>query len=111
ANDPRYIDRLKSVGSTELVRAWLDGDWTIVQGAFFTEWDPKRHVIRPFAIPDGWTKFRSLDWGSAAPFSVGWWAVMQATSSTTAGPFRETPSSIIENGTACSRASPMSASS
>src|SRR3954469_9674691 len=50
-NDPRYIDRLRSVGSTELVRAWLDGDWTIVQGAFFTGWDPKRHVIRPFVIP------------------------------------------------------------
>ena len=46
--DPRYIDRLKSVGSPQRVRAWLEGDWTVVEGAFFSEWDPKRHVIAPF---------------------------------------------------------------
>ena len=32
-------------------------------------------VIRAFAIPGHWLKFRSFDWGSARPFSVGWWAV------------------------------------
>src|SRR5262245_21144737 len=75
--DPRYIDRLKSVGSSQRVRAWLEGDWTVVEGAFFSEWDPKRHVISPFAVPDAWTKYRALDWGSAVPFSVGWWTVIQ----------------------------------
>ena len=69
--DPRYIDRLKSVGSPQRVRAWLEGDWTVVEGAFFSEWDPKRHVIAPFHVPESWTKYRALDWGSAAPFSVG----------------------------------------
>src|SRR5262249_6315636 len=24
-----------------------------------------------------WMRFRSMDWGSASPFSVGWWAVVQ----------------------------------
>lgn len=74
--DPGYADRLRGVGSESLVRALLNGDWSVIEGAFFTEWDEARHMLRPFAIPDGWTKFRSLDWGYAAPSSVGWWAVV-----------------------------------
>lgn len=73
--DPGYVDRLKLVGSEKLVQAWLHGDWSAVDGAFFDEWDTSRHVVEPFSIPDDWTKFRSFDWGSARPFSVGWWAI------------------------------------
>src|SRR3954453_3249170 len=75
--DPRYVDRLKSVGSPERVRAWLDGDWSVTEGAYFAEFSPSRHVIPPFPIPSGWIKFRSMDWGSARPFCVHWWAVCQ----------------------------------
>jgi hypothetical protein len=78
-NDPGYINRLKSVGSPQLVKAWLDGDWDIVEGAFFPEFARERHVIPPFPVPNTWVKFRSMDWGSARPFSVGWWAVCQDT--------------------------------
>lgn len=77
--DPGYVARLKSLGSPELVRAWLEGDWNVVQGAYFPEFDPSRHVIAPFEIPSDWTKFRAMDWGSAAPFSVGWYAVSDGT--------------------------------
>lgn len=76
ANDPGYIDRLQLVGSPQLVRAWLEGDWSAIEGAFFTEWDEARHVLTPFAVPDSWMRFRSADWGSFAPFSIGWWAVV-----------------------------------
>jgi hypothetical protein len=75
ANDPGYVNRLKASGNEALVKAWLDGDWDIVAGAFFDCWDRDRHVIKPFTIPANWTRFRSFDWGSAKPFSVGWWAV------------------------------------
>jgi hypothetical protein len=34
-------------------------------------------VIPPFEIPKDWLRFRSMDWGSASPFSVGWWAIVQ----------------------------------
>jgi hypothetical protein len=78
-NDPTYVMRLKQSGSVNLVRAWLNGDWSVIEGAFFDNWDGERHVIRPFAIPPHWTKFRSFDWGSAAPFSCGWWAVSDGT--------------------------------
>lgn len=74
-DDSQYISLLKASGSAELVRAWLEGDWDVVAGAFFDCWDRSRHVIKPFAIPRTWTRFRSFDWGSAKPFSVGWWAI------------------------------------
>ena len=74
ASDPLYVAKLQQSGSAELVRAWLQGDWNIVEGAFFDNWS-SANVVRPFAIPAAWTRFRSLDWGSARPFSVGWWAI------------------------------------
>lgn len=74
-SDPGYVQRLKASGSAELVRAWLDGDWSVVAGAFFDNWSGDRHVCRPFAIPADWIRFRAMDWGSAAPFAVLWFAV------------------------------------
>lgn len=78
-NDPGYIQRLKGVGSAALVKAWLDGDWDAVAGAYFDCWDSEQHIIRPFKIPEHWTRFGSFDWGSARPFSMGWWAVSDGT--------------------------------
>ena len=76
-NDPNYINRLRASGSPELVRAWLEGDWDVIEGAFFPEFAKSRHVVAPFPIPKDWVRFRSMDWGSAKPFSVGWWAHVQ----------------------------------
>lgn len=73
--DPEYISRLYLVGSKNLVKAWLDGDWTAVEGAFFDCWG-QGNIVPPFQIPADWLRFRSFDWGSAKPFSVGWWAVV-----------------------------------
>lgn len=70
-----YVANLQMVGNAQLVRAWLEGDWSVIEGAFFPEFSEARHVIAPFQIPDDWLRFRSADWGSARPFSVGWWAV------------------------------------
>jgi hypothetical protein len=76
-SDPNYVNRLKASGSAQLVRAWLEGDWNVIEGAFFPEFTTARHVIPPFVPPAEWTRFRSMDWGSAKPFSIGWWAVVQ----------------------------------
>lgn len=74
-DNKQYIALLKSSGSVELVKAWLEGDWDVVAGAFFDCWNRDKHVIQPFTIPKDWVRFRSFDWGSARPFSVGWWAI------------------------------------
>lgn len=73
--DPDYVNRLKGLGSPELVRAWLDGDWSVVQGAYFPEFDPTRHIVQPFDVPPDWPRLRAMDWGSAAPFCVHWAAL------------------------------------
>jgi hypothetical protein len=75
-DDPGYEMRLEGLGSAALVQAMRWGDWDVVEGAFFDCWDTNRHVVRPFEIPKEWTRFRSGDWGSAKPFSFGWWAVV-----------------------------------
>jgi len=71
-----YVQQLKASGSEQLVKAWLEGDWSVIDGAFFDCWESAKHVVRPFEIPGDWLRFRSSDWGSAKPFSVGWWAVV-----------------------------------
>lgn len=73
-DDPDYKEKLQGLGSAELVKAYLDGDWNVTLGAYFSEFG-NRHIIEPFSIPEHWTRFMSMDWGSAEPFSVGWWAV------------------------------------
>lgn len=79
ANDPNYIARLQDLGSEVLVKQYLEGDWSVVAGAYFSEFSPNKHIIPPFTIPAGWTRYRSMDWGSAKPFSVGWYAVSDGT--------------------------------
>lgn len=76
ARDPAYVARLAQSGSAALVRAWLEGDWTVIEGAFFDGWS-QANIVEPFTLPESWQKFRAFDWGHAAPFSVGWWAVAE----------------------------------
>ena len=75
-NDPKYVRMLKSIRNPELRKAWLEGDWDVVAGGFFSDlWQPHKLVVRPFQIPKHWDRVMGFDWGSAKPFSVGWWAV------------------------------------
>ncbi len=75
-DDPGYEGRLEGLGSPQLVRAMRHGDWDVIEGAFFPEFERRIHVIAPFTLPSHWVRFRSADWGSAKPFSIGWWAVV-----------------------------------
>ena len=78
--DPDYADRLHGLHDPALVRAMLSGDWDIVAGGAVDDvWSRDVHVIEPFQIPSSWHVDRSFDWGSARPFSVGWWAESDGT--------------------------------
>lgn len=74
SNDPGYEARLEGAGSPAFVRAIKEGDWSVIEGAFFPEFSV-RHIIEPLTLPAHWTRFRAMDWGAAEPFSVGWYAV------------------------------------
>ena len=81
--DPTYIGFLKNL-PPKLRKAWLDGDWDIYEGQYFSEFinDPDHyedrrwsHVISPVKIRKHWTIYRGMDWGYYRPFSVAWYAV------------------------------------
>lgn len=82
-SQPEYIRQLEAL-PPKLREAWLHGRWDIFEGQFFEEFADRpehyadrrwTHVIEPFAIPAGWTIYRSFDWGYSKPFSCAWWAV------------------------------------
>ena len=76
--DPDYVNRVLAAARNDAERrAWLEGDWSIVAGGMFDDIfyeHQKTIVVKPFEIPPTWRIDRSFDWGSSAPFSVGWWA-------------------------------------
>lgn len=72
--DPEYRKSLENLPE-HLRKQLLEGDWDTAEGMAFEEWREPIHVVAPFKIPDEWIRFRSLDWGHAKPYSVGWYAV------------------------------------
>jgi hypothetical protein len=81
-NDPDYADRLSGLGSPELVRAMLEGDWNIVAGGALDDVWTTRVVVPRFTIPHSWRVDRSFDWGSSHPFAVSWFAEADGTEAT-----------------------------
>ncbi len=74
---PEYVANLQMSGSKELVRAWLEGDWDVIAGAYFPEFSRGRQVLDPLDIPKAWKRFTATDWGAARPFWTGWFAIAQ----------------------------------
>ena len=75
--DPTYLIRITAGLPDWLAEAWAEGNWDITAGGMFDDekcWNHATHVIEPFPIPENWSVYRSFDWGSKKPFSVGWWA-------------------------------------
>lgn len=76
-DDPEYRNRMRGLGDPALVRAMELGDWNIVAGGYFTEWNRQTHVLRAQTPPkEIFTRlFRATDWGSSRPFSTGWYGI------------------------------------
>jgi len=56
-------------------RQLLEGDWSVAEGAAFSEWNRSIHVVKPFNIPSNWIKFRACDYGYSSFSFVLWFAV------------------------------------
>jgi len=90
--DPDYPKRLAGDINENRRKAWFLGSWDVVAGGFFDDvWDKRFHVIPSFKVPSSWRVDRSFDWGSAKPFSVGWWAESDGTEVEIAGKKRTFP--------------------
>jgi phage terminase large subunit len=61
--NPEYRAELESLTGWQR-RAWLDGDWDIAAGQFFTTFKRRVHSCRPLGeIPKAWRVWGSLDYG------------------------------------------------
>lgn len=80
--DNRFIDEAyhrrmqkRKEDDPEGYRVYGLGEWGVYGGMFFNQWQTSRHICEPFAVPQGWLRFRSMDWGSYHPYAVGWYAI------------------------------------
>ena len=97
--NPDYKKQLEAL-PPKLRKAWLEGDWNIFEGQYFEDFraepdlqmaaehgeedpDPEElkkqrrwtHVISPFKPKQHWPIYRSHDWGSRRPFSMGYYTI------------------------------------
>lgn len=71
--DPEYVRRLEALPEKQRAM-YLDGNWGVFEGQFFTEWDPSKHTIDDFEIPKTWKRWIAGDYGYRAPSAVYWLA-------------------------------------
>lgn len=74
ANDGQYEANLLSLPEQQR-RQLLEGDWNVADGAAFSEFREKDHVVTPFEIPSNWRRFRSCDFGYSSHSAVHWFAI------------------------------------
>ena len=60
--DPHYLSMLNNLDD-KLRQAWRDGNWDMLAGQYFSEFDRSVHVIEPFVIPEHWKRYRAIDYG------------------------------------------------
>lgn len=74
AADLRKFDLMRLTDPKRYKVAGL-GEWGISEGQYFDVWDESKHIVKPFPIPKGWIKYRTMDWGSYHPYAVLWLAI------------------------------------
>lgn len=79
-SDNKSVDQAAYLASfdgkpKQLVKAMRDGDFDSAAGDLIGEsWDANVHVVKPFRLPAGWQKGRSIHFAFAAT-TVAWWAI------------------------------------
>jgi phage terminase large subunit len=77
-NDPDYVKQLDALKDTDpdLWKAWRLGDWSIIAGQAFREWNARYHVSNMFEFKlADCKKFIGFDWGYSHPGCALWCAV------------------------------------
>lgn len=70
-----YFARLDNLTGVRRSRL-RDGKWVAAEGMIYeAEWNPAKHIIDRFPIPDEWDRFWSVDFGFNHPFVLQNWAM------------------------------------
>jgi len=72
--DQTYYNSLEGL-PPDMKRAFLEGDWSIFAGQYFSEWRSSKHIVPTFYIPDTWKKYRVYDHGRSKPACCLWIAI------------------------------------
>ena len=72
-HDKEYVRMLETLPK-DLRRAWLEGDWNMFVGQYFTEWSEEIHVMEPFSIPLHWRRYFTMDYG--LDMLAGYWIAL-----------------------------------
>ena len=72
--DENYYIQLEGLPEDKR-KAFLEGDWNLFEGQYFSEWRDHIHVVEPFPIPSTWKRFGSFDFGRTNPFAFYWFAL------------------------------------
>ncbi len=73
-NTKEYIEELKRLPE-RLRKAYLEGNWDVFAGQFFTEWSQEKHVCKPFPLPVAFKRYRAYDHGRDKPACCKWYAI------------------------------------
>lgn len=69
-----YMKQLASLPE-KLRKAYLDGNWDVFEGQFFTIWDRTKHIVEPFELAPTFKRFRAYDYGHENPACCLWGAL------------------------------------
>lgn len=82
-NDPDYIKRVMGMGDPEVVKAYINGDWSCAEGAALPTFSREHHV-KPAKTGRSihWPVYCAYDYGFSAPYSVLFFCIADGESST-----------------------------
>lgn len=60
--EPEYVEMLDLLPE-DLRRGHRYGDWGAFAGQYFSEFDPRRHVVKEIVLQKDWRLFRGIDYG------------------------------------------------
>ena len=72
-SSPLYLRNLANMPE-DVRRAYRYGDWDAIGGNYFKEFSNKTHMMKQFAIPEKWPRYRSFDYGLDM-FACFWWTI------------------------------------
>ncbi|MCL2647638.1 MAG: hypothetical protein FWD61_11625 [Phycisphaerales bacterium] len=75
---PGAIERVSERWTEDQKNLRIHGLMVRMEGLVFkNSFDPQRHLVRPFPIPDYWPRWRLIDYGSSAPTACLWVALSE----------------------------------
>jgi hypothetical protein len=72
--DDKEIDAMIAEWPAEVQETRIKGYFAALAGAVYKTFSRDAHVIKPFTMPDDWTRYRAIDWGFNNPLVCLWLA-------------------------------------